>query len=370
MSDPIEPRLSPRGSGALAPLARAETIEPHSPTLRDRARVGLASLLGPELAGRVAGSREDIGLLDMTPAGVPFALQEGTRAAARGARAGDPAAAALGAGEALLAITPLPGPALRGAARTMAPAGGGRGGGRDTDYRFERVWDPERGREVTRITPRVSGSQEGTTQRQLAQERGQRAAPAAGGEQVAPTPGEASPRPRFVRDPATGAQVDMMGAGPDPAAARTPTFSERLAATDQALPTEFPRVRLPAGSSADPAHEWVQVPATALERIGLRPQQLTDPLTRMSPDGGTAYLGPADVSRFLTAWDAPSRQMLDPLPAPTLLPPRALPDAAVLGFPRAAVPGPSLADVRREAQGATQRATTPPRTRWFGDDAP
>jgi hypothetical protein len=427
-------------AGGLAPLAGAETIEAHEPSLRDRIRQALSGVIGQDTAGRIAGSRENIGLLDMTPMGVPFALQEGTRDAVAGARSGDAVGAALGAGEALLAITPIPGPAVRGA-RTMAPAGGRRGGGgsreqdninlpgdtrpslfphrstpdAQTDYRFERVWDPDLGREVTRIEQRVSGAQASASRR--ATTRPRRAAPEAGGETIAPAAGDNTPRPRYVRDPASGQQYDMMGAGPDPTPTRAPTFTERLAATDGAFPTEFPRVRLPAvgtGTLApsapsatfapsnvdmmnsgamtgrayreaqtgapgrriapedvagDPSNEWLQVPVTALERIGLRPQQLTDPTSRLSPDGATAYLGPTDVSRFLTVWNAPSRQLSDPLPAPTLLPPRPLSDASVLGYPRAAAPGQSFDEMRQQARSGVQRDTNPrpPNPRGFRD---
>lgn len=343
--------------GGLAPLARAETIEPRTPTMRDRARVGLASLVGPELAGRIAGSRENMGLADLTPLGVPMAVEEGTRAAVRGSRAGDIPTALAGAGEALLAITPLPGPA-RAIAR--APAGGGRGGGgRDPNaYQFERVWDPARGREVTRITPRGA--------------------------------------------PATPAT-------PPPRAAPEAGMEERLRAAESALPTEFPRVRLPVAGGAplpptpagaafspaagqayrlpqtggpgrsvnandiagDPAHEWVQVPVSALERVGMRSQNLTDPASRLSPDGATAFLAPGDVPRFLTAWGQGAELMGRPT-QPILLPPRALPSADVLRYPRAAQPARSFEDMRREARDAAPRSlgAGPTRSRWFGSEEP
>jgi hypothetical protein len=363
---------TPAPVNGLAPLARAETIEAHSPTLRDRLRVGLGSLFGQDFAGRIAGMDGGAGVADFTPLGIPMAVQEGTRSMARGAAAGDIPTALAGAGEALLAITPIPGPAARAIAR--APAGGRGSGGppRDPGYRFERGWDPERGREVTRITPRRSEDS-------------------------------------AVHDPAAARRETPLPQAMTQRAAPRVGAEERLRAMDAALPLEFPRVRLPLGQgealpgrapganydpvsgrayrdqasagparrmtpeqlAGDPGNEWVQVPVSALERIGMTSQNLADPATRMSPDGATAYLGPSDVPRFLNAWRQGAELMGRPA-QPTILPPRVLPSVDVLGYPRAARPGLSFEELRQQARQAVQRAVDdgPARSRWFGPEEP
>ncbi len=121
----------------LRPLSRAETIEPYDPTLRDRARQGLQSLVsratgspmyGSKVARDVVGTRQDFGVADLSPMAIPMAVQEGSRDVARGVRGGDPLTAGLGAAEVLMSGLPI-GPAAR-TARTMArgPSGAERGG--------------------------------------------------------------------------------------------------------------------------------------------------------------------------------------------------------------------------------------------------
>jgi hypothetical protein len=359
------------GPGALAPLARAETIEPYEPTLRDRLRVGLGSLLGQPMAGKLAGSDDGLGLVDLTPVGIPLAIQEGTRTAVRGIANADPLTAALGMGEALLAATPLRGPATP-TVKAMAAGGRGRGGSKDTDYRFERVYDPVTGKPKTQISPRMSGAQERTTAETMA--RQSKAAPPAG-------------------------------------------LEKRLAAAESVLPVEFPRVRLPlsqgkelppgqrqatydkelgravpTGRSAGPARrlspedlegdagkEWVQVPREVLDRLGINPDigDLKDPRTRLSPDGRTVYLGPDDVPRFQGAWTQGAKLAGLP-PKPTLLPPRVLPDTDILKYPEApagvrrATWQEAQDQARKAAQAQKSAPDQPRKSPWFPrkDDTP
>jgi hypothetical protein len=415
-------------SDGLAPLSRAETIEAYTPTLRDRARGGIQSLVGAlggspgyasKVARDVAGSPEAFGVMDLSPVGGAFAVQEGTRSAIQGAQAGDPVAAGLGAGEALLAVTPF-GPAAR-TARTMAPSGTGRGSGppqvsdprsgeqvkpdvsrrsKELDYKITREFDPATGKQKTVFQPRTSGMQEGATARRLAQQS--KAAPVAGGDVSLSTATEA----RYTRDPATGRYMYT----PPQAARPTPTTGQRMAAAEapsRETPTEFRLVRAPLGSSAvstprpqrtaehspggrqldqaaterftpakaeqarrvspeqaagDPGHEWLEVPAEALNKLNFNPESFTDPASRMAPDGTMAYLasGP-DTRRFLQGWR--SQAEFFGLPKqPTLKAPTALPDTSVFSFPPTAAPAASRPD---RGPGIVRSEGPPPKSRWF-----
>lgn len=415
-------------SDGLAPLARAETIEAYTPTLRDRARGGIQSLVGAlggspgyasKVARDVAGTPEAFGVMDLSPVGGAFAVQEGTRSAIQGARAGDPVAAGLGAGEALLAVTPF-GPAAR-TARTMAPSGSGRGPNppqvsdprpaeqvkpdvsrrsKELDYKITREFDPATGKQKTVFQPRTSGMQEGATARRLSQQS--KAAPVAGGDVDLSTAAEA----RYTFDPATGRYMYT----PPQAARPASTAGQRMAAAEapsRETPTEFRVVRAPLGGSAistprpqrtaehspkgrqldqaaterftpakaeaarrlspeamkgDPNHEWLEVPAEALNRLNFRPENFTDPASRMSPDGSVAYLatGP-DTRRFLQGWQ--SQAEFFGLPKqPRLKAPEALPDAGVFSYPTTAAP----ASPRGERPPTTVRLEgPPPKSKWF-----
>jgi hypothetical protein len=93
----------------LRALSRAEGIEAYAPTLRDRFRQFLTPFTGYESARDIAGTGEDFGVADLSPAGMLFAAQEGSRTVGRGLRSGDPLTTGLGAAEVFLSGVPIPG---------------------------------------------------------------------------------------------------------------------------------------------------------------------------------------------------------------------------------------------------------------------
>ena len=60
--------------------------------------------------------------------------------------------------------------------------------------------------------------------------------------------------------------------------------------------------------STTPGPQYLEVPMSALEQIGLDLRHLTDPKTRVSPDGSMVYLHSGqDTARFLRVWKDQAR---------------------------------------------------------------
>lgn len=386
-------------------LSRAETIEPYTPTARQRLGGGLESLLAmtgmPGFQARqaseaVIGTPTGMGMADFSPLGMIFGGEEGYRAARAGVRTGDPAMAAMGAGEALLSVVPgvgraadpLIGMVSRGSKR--AP------GASNADRQLSRLQNQLSAARKRALEARAAASAPGQSRlemirktaeaRRLEAELAEIESALAAARAAPPEPTEAArlaaaetsgrvTQARLTRRERAAADA-ARAAGWDRGEFRTvrhqvgwegvkPTKPKETGTLDLQTGRARRQTETAAGAPGRKAvfMDFLEVPASTALRLGLERFNFRDSGSRISPDGKVFYLAPEDRDGFLRAWEATASRPggIGSLPkTPTVKPAildsnLSLDTYEALFEPRAGLQPKTWQQVRQEAMEATRR---------------